>query len=76
MPIYEYMCRKCNAQFALMQKMGAAESDTVCPHCDSEDVKKMLSAFSCNAPAGAGGFGGGGGCGMPSSSGSSGAGHS
>jgi putative FmdB family regulatory protein len=67
MPIYEYMCRKCNEEFALMQKMGAAESDTVCPRCDSKDVKKMLSAFSCNAPAGAGG-----GCGMPSSSGSSG----
>ena len=73
MPIYEYSCRHCSKEFALMQKMGALESDTVCPHCSSQEVKKMFSAFSCSVPSGAGGFGGG--CGMPSS-GSSGPGHS
>jgi putative FmdB family regulatory protein len=66
-PIYEYICRKCNKDFSLMQKMGSTESDTVCPHCGSQEVKKMLSAFSCSVQPGAGGAGGG--CGMPSSSG-------
>jgi len=49
MPIYEYRCRKCNKVFSALQKVGTTEKDTVCPECDSKDVKKLLSAFSCSS---------------------------
>lgn len=48
MPIYEYACMKCNKDFAALQKIGAAEKDTICPECGSKDIKKKLSAFSCS----------------------------
>ncbi len=48
MPIYEYRCEECNREFTLLQKMGATEKDTTCPHCGSSKVKKMLSAFACS----------------------------
>lgn len=48
MPIYEYLCLKCNRPFATLQKIGSAEKDTRCPDCGSNDVKKTPSAFSCS----------------------------
>jgi len=44
MPIYEYDCRKCKISFAVLHaaKAGSAK----CPNCDSEDVKKKISACS------------------------------
>jgi putative FmdB family regulatory protein len=64
MPIYEYMCGKCQEQFSLFQSIYASEKDTVCPKCGSKEVKKKISGFSClsfggassaGAPAGYGG---------------------
>ncbi len=52
MPIYEYRCKKCNDIFSALQKVGAAEKDTRCPKCGSNDVKKLLSAFSCSSSEG------------------------
>lgn len=64
MPIYEYICRACKAEFMMLQRMGASEKDTVCPKCGSSDVKKKLSSFSCSVSEGygfssTGGFSGG-----------------
>ncbi len=64
MPVYEYICKKCGSEFALLQRMGASEKDTVCPRCGSKEVKKKLSLFSCSSDASSlttpsGGFGGG-----------------
>lgn len=47
MPIYEYVCKKCNKRFSLLQSIHATESDTQCPSCASKDVKKVVSTFSC-----------------------------
>ncbi|MEK6692097.1 MAG: zinc ribbon domain-containing protein [Nitrospirota bacterium] len=52
MPIYEYICMKCGEGFVLLQKVGATEKDTACPSCDSKDVKKKLSTFSCSLDTG------------------------
>jgi putative FmdB family regulatory protein len=52
MPIYEYKCSKCSRLFSVLQKIGMSEKDTVCPDCGSNDVKKLLSAFSCSAAEG------------------------
>ncbi len=42
MPIYEYLCIKCNNIFSALQKMGATEKETCCPGCGSNDVKKKV----------------------------------
>jgi len=68
MPIYEYMCLKCNEKFSLLQSVRTSEKDTVCPKCTSKDVKKVISSFCCSAGSGggaspaipSGGFSGGG----------------
>lgn len=72
MPIYEYSCRKCNEIFSVFQSINAGESDTKCPACGSNDVKKRISTFACcsigssgdgvsglDPSASGGGFGGG-----------------
>ncbi len=52
MPIYEYICNSCNKEFSLLQKMGSTEKDTICPHCGSRDVRKLISAFCCSVQSG------------------------
>jgi len=46
MPIYEYICKKCNENFSLLQRVGITEKDTACPRCGSSDVKKKISIFN------------------------------
>lgn len=48
MPIYEYICMKCNNIFSTLQRMGASEKDTTCPGCGAKDVKKKVSSFCCS----------------------------
>lgn len=46
MPIYEYMCTHCNGRF---QKLVWGFSDPpglVCPRCQSEQVRRMVSRFA------------------------------
>jgi putative FmdB family regulatory protein len=52
MPIYEYMCLKCNEKFSVLQSIHSSEKDTECPKCSSRDVKKALSSFSCVSASG------------------------
>ncbi len=47
MPIYEYTCMDCTRVFSLLQKIGTNEKETKCPECGSQNVKKMMSSFSC-----------------------------
>ena len=43
MPIFEYACKECGAEFdALIQ--GAAT--VACPSCESEELAKKLSSFA------------------------------
>ena len=50
MPIYEYICKKCNHRFSVLHRSGSKEKDTMCPKCDSDDIKKNFSVFSCISP--------------------------
>jgi putative FmdB family regulatory protein len=68
MPIYEYICLKCNETFSVLQSLYPAEKKTECPKCTSSEVKKVISSFSCATGSGsasasmpAPSFGGGGG---------------
>lgn len=68
MPIYEYICLKCNNDFSVLQNMSSSEKDTTCSRCGSNNLKKKVSVFSANAagvgaspascPVGGGGGGG------------------
>ena len=52
MPIYEYICLKCNEKFSLLQSINASGLDTKCPRCASNEVKKVISAFCCSSGSG------------------------
>jgi putative FmdB family regulatory protein len=40
MPIFEYSCRSCQAQFETLVRAG---SEPACPKCGSVDLEKQLS---------------------------------
>ncbi len=66
MPIYEYSCRECGAEF---EKLVGAQAAVACPSCESQRVTRRISLVGVktggrfeSAPAGtqAGGCCGGG----------------
>lgn len=56
MPIYEYQCEDCGRNFELLRRMSEADDGVKCPLCESERVKRQVSAFAarggCCAPTG------------------------
>ena len=63
MPVYEYRCAACGAEFAFL--LIRSTDEPVCPECKSQQVTKKISSFSCSAGgAFSGGIAssGGGGC--------------
>jgi putative FmdB family regulatory protein len=59
MPIYEFICNKCNRNFEDFV-LSAQKIDGIrCPSCGSRDVKKQFSMFSCGTSRGLGGVSGG-----------------
>ncbi|QTA86389.1 FmdB family zinc ribbon protein [Desulfonema magnum] len=58
MPIFEYLCKKCNHQFEELI-LSANDPAPKCPKCQNENVEKLMSA-ACfrphGIPTGAGGF--------------------
>ncbi len=49
MPIYEYKCQKCKAQFEKLIGGCGIESPQVCPGCGNKNIKKLVSTFSCSS---------------------------
>ena len=47
MPIYEYLCKKCQKTFETLVTSSDTEEQVVCRLCGGTEVKKTLSAFSC-----------------------------
>ncbi len=47
MPIYEFVCDKCNKTFEKFVLSSRDIARVRCPGCGSEEVKKLLSSFSC-----------------------------
>jgi putative FmdB family regulatory protein len=54
MPMYEYRCAKCGHLYEQLRKMSEADKDLRCPHCESEDVKRQVSACALRGTGGAG----------------------
>ena len=46
MPIYEYKCKKCDAQFDALQRIGEDGSNLNCPDCGEQHPEKLLSVFA------------------------------
>src|SRR2546422_6946742 len=60
MPMYEYVCMKCEEHF---EELVRGDQEVACPHCGGNDVARQLSTFSMIGTAGqTGAFGSGGGC--------------
>lgn len=46
MPLYEYICRKCLAQFSEVLTLKERETKRVtCPRCKSTDLQKVIEPF-------------------------------
>ncbi|MDI6871642.1 MAG: zinc ribbon domain-containing protein [Bacillota bacterium] len=43
MPLYEFRCTKCGAQF---EELCSAEARPGCPKCGATEVKRLFSAFA------------------------------
>ncbi len=66
MPLYEYVCKDCNAHFEVRRSMKEIDNPTACPHCQGEHVTRQISkvlAFSHGDGGSVSTLGGGGGCG-------------
>jgi putative FmdB family regulatory protein len=44
MPIYEYKCRECHAEYEEIVSLDSPAAPP-CPSCHSSDVEKKMSAF-------------------------------
>ncbi|MCG8685474.1 MAG: zinc ribbon domain-containing protein [Desulfobacterales bacterium] len=60
MPIFEYQCEKCNADFEKLV-FSSDDQSPECPECNSQEVMKKMSATSLTrssncTPKGSGGF--------------------
>ena len=59
MPMYEYVCMKCEEHF---EELVRSDEGVSCPTCGATKVAKQLSTFSFIGTAGQTGASGGGGC--------------
>lgn len=52
MPLYEYRCDACQAEFELQVSFAKADA-AECPECGSQEVTRLVSTFSaCGAGGG------------------------
>ena len=47
MPLYDFVCRACHAQFEALVRPGTT---TLCPSCQSQDLERLLSSFAVSTP--------------------------
>ena len=45
MPIFEYLCRKCNTIFQFLVRNTSVESDPSCPRCGNGGLERVMSSF-------------------------------
>lgn len=46
MPLYEFLCRKCGAEFSLTMTMKEREAASIkCEKCSAPDVGPLFSSF-------------------------------
>lgn len=45
MPIYEFICENCERKFSILVITYEDHKNIRCPHCGSENVKRVFSPF-------------------------------
>ncbi|MCA9109716.1 MAG: zinc ribbon domain-containing protein [Planctomycetaceae bacterium] len=51
MPLFEFRCENCEAQFEELVRQGEQPE---CPHCESSQVEKLMSVAAGRVTAGSG----------------------
>jgi len=46
MPLYEYCCRRCQTRFELLRPAARADEPTICPTCQGNDIRRLISVFA------------------------------
>jgi len=46
MPLYEYVCDKCECRFELLRSFGQADDPAECPLCHEEGARRLISSFA------------------------------
>ena len=46
MPIFEYCCKDCGAEFEVLERSHNTDKPVECPSCGTHDTKKRFSAFA------------------------------
>ncbi|HPT27651.1 MAG TPA: zinc ribbon domain-containing protein [Bryobacteraceae bacterium] len=54
MPMYEYRCANCGRLYEQLRRMSEADEGLRCPYCESDDVKRQVSACAVRSSGGAG----------------------
>jgi putative FmdB family regulatory protein len=53
MPIYEYRCGECESRFEkLVRSAGDEPAGLACPHCGSDDVRRLISRVAVSSGQG------------------------
>jgi putative FmdB family regulatory protein len=55
MPLYEFVCNKCERDFELLVRSAHWEGEAACPHCGSKRLSKKLSVFASHTTGGSAG---------------------
>ncbi|MCW2278348.1 FmdB family zinc ribbon protein [Heliophilum fasciatum] len=45
MPIYEYRCLDCGKVFSLLRSYQQRDDQALCPHCQSDQLKRLMSSI-------------------------------
>lgn len=48
MPIFDYVCKDCNAEFDLLVGKNAQEEEKKCIKCGSTNISRKFSSFGLN----------------------------
>jgi putative FmdB family regulatory protein len=46
MPLFEFVCSKCNQTFEELVRSANAIEDVLCPSCGSSEINKKISMFA------------------------------
>ena len=46
MPIYDYRCKECGAEFEKLMRLSEADRSPLCPECGSPDTHKQITTFA------------------------------
>jgi putative FmdB family regulatory protein len=46
MPIYDYRCKECGAEFEKIVRLSEADRTPLCPECSSPDTRKQITTFA------------------------------